>query len=268
MSKPRRVPNKCMFCDSEASRKGEHLWSDWMAPYFKDIEPKRRANRWEDKRGQWIHEQGKWEGGPLTTMRIAFVCIPCNTTWMSRLEQAVKPVLVRMIDGDEFSLSAADRKVLGDWFMLKTMVGEWDVPKNVAISAANRKSFKENLTYPPYTLMFVGRSTAIEWDTGYKHIGTSRLHPAIVPYLPLEGVGHNSQATTFCVKGVVFHCRTSTIGAWPEGLGNIGRNVVVLHPNSSPDNSSWPPEPLPPREIESFCFPFGKRRSFYGGWIN
>ena len=99
---------KCAFCHSVAAMSGEHIWSDWIGRL---VEPDRRGAytfRRVDKGGNTL---STWKSDKLDwTSRI--VCESCNSTWMSDLENAVKPALSEILLGRPVALGAKDLAAL------------------------------------------------------------------------------------------------------------------------------------------------------------
>src|SRR5258708_22229096 len=97
----------CAFCGSR-DLSAEHVLPDWLtrvglsqaAVVYEVGPPNRRPHR--------------WSGPPfkLTTKR---VCRRCNTGWMADLENAAKPLLVRMIQEEALRLEVDDQEVIAAW---------------------------------------------------------------------------------------------------------------------------------------------------------
>jgi hypothetical protein len=127
-------PNICAFCDAAADS-DEHLWGDWLnrvLPTYENttyniaIGPTTRA----------------WNSPRPATLKIKAVCGPCNNEWMSRLESAVKPIIVPMIYGQRVKLSPDDQKIIATWALKTTMVGEQLSEGAATIPKARRESLR------------------------------------------------------------------------------------------------------------------------------
>jgi hypothetical protein len=95
----------CVFCE-QAGSSTEHVFAQWIGEALDGYGPfnlKRSGGR------------SKSETKTIAvTTRAA--CEPCNNAWMSRLEEAVKPILTPMITGNPARWTrAADQIVIARW---------------------------------------------------------------------------------------------------------------------------------------------------------
>jgi hypothetical protein len=97
-------PEACPFCDTTKDLTREHVWPDWYSKLL--------GARGATLRGAHV-ARGRID---LTVP----VCRTCNNTWMSVLENDIRPLLVAMIDAGSGSvpplrLSTADQTLLAVW---------------------------------------------------------------------------------------------------------------------------------------------------------
>jgi hypothetical protein len=126
-------PAGCIFCgDSDLT--GEHLVAEWMHPHLpysvipKDArDPRHRiftSTAFLDGtvvRGKNI--KGAFSGlNDIRTVTLDVVCKSCNTGWMSRLQTAVKPVLLPFIQGEWPVLSTEEQRTLSLWTVMTALV--------------------------------------------------------------------------------------------------------------------------------------------------
>ncbi len=118
MSKYRRT---CCFCGG-GNLSGEHIWPDWAS----DILPRSAGRDYVSLNRVWGGEPTiasvKRKQGAIISDKANVVCVTCNNEWMSRLEEAAKPLVRSMILGRETKLSAANAAVLTRWATMKMMV--------------------------------------------------------------------------------------------------------------------------------------------------
>jgi hypothetical protein len=92
--------------------------------------------------------------GPLTrkgdarSQRLKIACVPCNTGWMSVLQQKTKPILLPMLLGQQLDLNISDRKLLAAWLTMFMFVYATTAVGISPMSATQRTAFKENKESP------------------------------------------------------------------------------------------------------------------------
>ena len=110
MSKP---PKQCIFCErGRLSR--EHFWSEWMHPYLNSTATSRvlfseTFTRRTVSLGRRVREML----GPVIKTKLRVVCRPCNNTWMSQLENEVKPTLLPLMLGEPGTLNSQRQEAAG-----------------------------------------------------------------------------------------------------------------------------------------------------------
>ncbi|HXR94829.1 MAG TPA: hypothetical protein VN718_03065 [Rhizomicrobium sp.] len=79
--------------------------------------------------------------GALRDWQIKCVCGPnCNNGWMrQRIEEPAKPVLEKLMHGDQFRLSAKDQERVAAWAVLKAIIAEYDVGDHITTHHMQRK---------------------------------------------------------------------------------------------------------------------------------
>lgn len=117
----------CFFC-GVMGKSEEHFIPQWLDKIFPALEP--------GDVGRLMFEQGVPEIADTVTRREAHVsraaavpvpgfCVPCNSGWMSRLEDRVKAFAVPMIkDEGAIGLTVANQLDLATWFAKLTVVQE------------------------------------------------------------------------------------------------------------------------------------------------
>jgi hypothetical protein len=105
----------CIFCDDPATTK-EHAWPQWLLRLFpsndRSVIEAERAGR---SLGTW-HATGG--------IQLRFVCLICNTGWMSALENSAKPIIRSLLEGDHVHFDAASQAILSAWALKTAMVFE------------------------------------------------------------------------------------------------------------------------------------------------
>jgi hypothetical protein len=146
----------CVFCSGEAKLTGEHIWSEWMGDLF----PQQR----HIFRRQFAGEPfTTWESKNMD-VKAKIVCKPCNSGWMSDLEnQHAKPAMQELILSDAPVALAPERiysitvfafkaAVIGH-YMQRRKSRFW--PSSV-FAPANIRSFVSSLKIPLGVQLWIG----------------------------------------------------------------------------------------------------------------
>ena len=169
MSSIRLKPSKkCIFCGNGKLTR-EHIWPDWAAQELPDW-PKAVQAKYVVQ-GKYERQMGapvlrKRQGG-VKNIRIRVVCGPCNNGWMSRLEEGLKPLLLKLIRGEPTELSVEDLVDLTRWATLKAMVAEQDSHSEPVYQTQERLAFFEHRTVPEGTRVWLFDCGVGVWASHY-----------------------------------------------------------------------------------------------------
>lgn len=152
----------CIFC-GQTPVSEEHVWPQW-AHHLLPNTPKHYRKVWEGNKAKGSVEltRGYDRQGSGTTIRIARVCRPCNSGWMSRYEQSVRPFLEKMIVGRAVGLDETAQLLLTEYFTMKMMVVDWETNTPI-MSDDHRTRFFNNRTIPPNTQIFLFKCGEVSW---------------------------------------------------------------------------------------------------------
>lgn len=235
----------------------EHIWPQWMHDILPDsthyIEERYNypASTEVNRRiGSLL--QRERQGAPKTK-RLPVVCVPCNSGWMSRLEGAVAPFFSPMIQNSFAAISASRRRLLTQWFVLKTMVIEHDRSMGLKVAeivhpAADRSDFMNHAQIPPGFRLWLGAGHGPEWKLRVSHyVGGAVASPT--PFVPRNfdptRLAKNVQSVTWGI-GHVRAFVASTVDRDVYRLIDWDLpNFVRLWPPDAPD-FIWPPGSIVP----------------------
>jgi hypothetical protein len=105
--------------------------------------------------------------GSTFTKKIRVVCQSCNNGWMSRLENATKPILLKLTQGEPTALDREQQTLLAQWIALKVMITEWNRPLEAFIPKEDRRAFMDNRIIPPYLEMWVITHDSEKWKGAF-----------------------------------------------------------------------------------------------------
>lgn len=154
---------RCVFCgnvikgankSNKSNKSKEHIFPQWLQDH---LDLKQQAIF--PTLYTTIGEVDKYRQMTFNGFLSGFVCEPCNTGWMSKLEDAVKPILLGLIDGNYAGkLTTEDSGILARWSVKTALaiysahsawiqdlfvpdehyksIARGDVPERVVVSAA------------------------------------------------------------------------------------------------------------------------------------
>lgn len=195
----------CIFCGKKGNKSKEHLWPEWMHEYLPSVgdgSHVRESNSFQWK--QPIDEMMLKRQGHLFTTKFRVVCKDCNSGWMSRLEESVKPIFLKMIKGEKLSLHKSDQELLSRWIALKVIVGE-HAEKGIHVTPKkNRYLLMEENKVPEYFVIYVC-SHDTKSDTAWLRISNTLALSPKGPNPPLGNMTRNTQSVAFvCGRAFIF----------------------------------------------------------------
>lgn len=165
--------------------------------------------------------------------RIRCVCVPCNTGWMSRLQEITKPILLPLIAGNRVQLNHREQENLAGWIAMLTMVSEYrDRSRNrVAISQEDRRWLKEHGTPPPkgWKIWLGNFSNQGEWRSIWVHSVAPIAGKEHIPERTDFGLDlPNTQSTTVVIGQLYVHVLSSALKSWVVRQDMAGRGRAVM----------------------------------------
>jgi hypothetical protein len=107
----------CLFCGDRPADTNEHVIADWIPKYMglQEIVIERPSRTKVERR---------WKTKASFELKLK-ICDRCNSTWSSRLENQVKPILLPMLKGfTSTKISGEDVQVLTRWLWKIAMLHE------------------------------------------------------------------------------------------------------------------------------------------------
>lgn len=138
----------------------------------------------------------------MSSRKAKVVCRACNNGWMSRWEDAAKPLVERLVEGGgAVRLSADDASRLARWGMLKSLMME--TTRHTTVCSApvdfyhvyNKREPPQTCTVTPVTLADVP-----PWQVHFYHRGARLTASAGLPQINLSTVGFMVGRAGFVVQ--------------------------------------------------------------------
>jgi hypothetical protein len=178
-------PKSCAFCGDRTKLTREHVFADWLAPYLPEGSSGHAVV--SNLRGldgaslKMVADQSHSRQGSLHNLRrttkkntLKVTCEACNTGWMSRLQEQVKPILLPMIQGEWPEISSWQRRILAAWAVMFTMIAEFADQSTQSSRFEDRERLRLTLTPPPHWYVWAGLFQPVLWTLGFNHFGWSR----------------------------------------------------------------------------------------------
>ncbi len=230
----------------------EHIWPEWMhkilpeSSHYVEERYNYPASTEENRRiGSLL--QRERQGAPKSK-RIPVVCRTCNSGWMSGLETAVKPFLGPMIQNSFAAISKERRRLLTQWFLLKTMVIEHDRSMGLKVAevihfAKDRADFMNYRQIPPGFRVWIGAGHGSEWELRFSHYVGGAVASS-TPFLPQgfdpAGRPKNVQSVAWGIGKVRAFVASTTSPDVHQLFNWALPNFVRLWPSDELD-FIWPP---------------------------
>jgi hypothetical protein len=201
-----KLQKKCVFCRGFGMSK-EHFWPDWLGDHIKTTINDKHTTEvlsGQVKRPPTLKKK-KERMGNLITVKFRVVCEKCNNGWMSQLEERIKPILVAIIEGEDFTLGKASLSDLARWVVMKVIVLEQSEENTQVTPESDRIGFCNGLM-PKYFNVFMGRQDSSHSSGILRQSITIGLPEEGLP--KLNGMKRNTQTVSFILGPIFFYVIT------------------------------------------------------------
>lgn len=222
-----------MFCGA-AGLTREHVWPQWLIRELRE----RPIRVWRGRGNEWIARD--------LAMTARFVCAHCNNGWMSRLEAAVRPILLPLfVATTDQRIDAAGQSMLARWAVKTAMVFEYVVRRREPYySADERRIFAAPPHEPPaetiVRIASYGGQLRAAASPGVRHLVTMGGEEG-------RGQGGEISINTLIVRPVVLQVESSRYA------GSTGNQMLLL-PTPLESRSEW----IYPRQHAAVDWPPGR----------
>jgi hypothetical protein len=265
MSKPQK---RCIFCGATGMSK-EHIWGDWMKKHVATTMPKHSSSV------HVVNPPGEadtfrvWtrSGDPLQS-KARVVCTTCNNTWLSRIQNTTKPLLIPMFTGQTCVLGVPAQTTIATWAAMATMTAEHLTkgPSLVAVSQADREWLWKKGTPPPDWRIWIGRFQRHKLPERWTHCSVPIYERE--PMIAANGMPQcNTQTTTFMIGDLLVHAMSAAFPnhaqdwdwrSWPRG-----QQVVTQIWPTVESATVWPIQSVSLTDADAYHI----ARAFFG-WVD
>lgn len=142
-----RPIKRCIFCQQKA-KSSEHGWSEWA---IRDLA----------FQGGIIGavDDIPYHDSAQKHLKVRCVCVPCNTIWMKRLEDAIRPTIGRMMFDAVMELDIHQQWAITQWAIKTSMVFEHiNRQTDIFYTDEERSLLRTTGDIPPHTAAWIARA--------------------------------------------------------------------------------------------------------------
>jgi hypothetical protein len=251
---------RCIFCDLPKKMSREHIWGRWLRSYVSANMNKHHlhATRILAPNVPNVSELRIRAGDPIRS-NVRVVCEDCNNTWLSRIQEQAKPILIPLIQGRTTSLGITAQSKLAAWCTMATMTAEFIDRDSGSrgVSQMERDWLRNNSGVPDNWRIWIARFQRYKWKPQWIHLTLPILGSEDSAGLkPGDTAPANTQATSFVIGELYVHVLSSTgypglVGkwAWPP-FSRLSRLLVQVWPLKE-SFIAWPTDSLRDRDADS-----------------
>jgi hypothetical protein len=245
-----RPPVRCIFCGYSGPLTDEHIYSRGVHRFL----PPGRMRKYRKLTTTVYPDFAEFRyvkrAGDMRDWQVRCVCEKhCNNGWMRRrIENPARPLLRKLIQGQDIRLHAEQQKIIAAWAVLKAMVAEYDREGYVTTHHTHRK-FLMKYHRPPFDT----------WTVWIGHFVRDKWQPyfASIPFLFLSAkqeARRTNERATYYNSGI----STQVIGQlFIQVIRSPARDFIKRWRFATPDKGTliriWPPAPFsvawPPRTM-------------------
>jgi hypothetical protein len=198
-----QVAGVCVFCGGKWLTK-EHVLSDWLGSFIR-TEMANHRSREASIGADGVKTSTRIRSGHPSSRRVRCVCERCNAGWMNGIVDDSRSLVLRLIQGNSFRLTAEDQELLSAWITTAVIVSEFEDRDLVTIPDGDRQWLWKKRTAPPDWKIWLGDYERSKWVPQWIHNRfsvTGRDEPT--PERGAEGP-MNTQTTTYVAGRLYVH---------------------------------------------------------------
>ncbi len=229
------MPSSCIFCGGQPLTR-EHIWANWFRAYLPRTLPFYHSGRIVlNEDNTQTHSSKKIAGDPKSR-KLRIVCNKCNNDWMSELQRATKPILIKLLHRQQISLTELRQRQLATWVAMTVICAEYLQPASVSIPVTARRWLFTKRTPPDNMRIWIGAFERQNWKADWAHnsLRISQNEGRYAWTVNPDGTPRpNTQTTTYVAGKLYIHAFTCP---FPEILhsskltGPVDRALVQIWP--------------------------------------
>ena len=224
--------HRCIFCGGYAIS-NEHIWPAWLKKHLPHIFKRHPMTKhittlWH---GDTYNTKTTQRPGPPRTHKLKVTCRKCNNEWISHIDNKVKDIFLRLVDGQWDSLNQDDRIHLAAWATRFTMVYEFAHKETVSVPQEERDYFYRKHTPPEGWFIFLGYYIGSSWVDKWNHRALTLIEDSDSVEIA-TGIGNKTQISprraqsTVLILGKMALNIVSGLDLDPARYSEIGLRIV------------------------------------------
>jgi hypothetical protein len=247
----------CIFCGASPLTK-EHIWADWLRAYIPKNMPHHHSARSILNSDQSVEQVRKKQPGDPRSRQLKIVCAHCNNGWMSRLQEAAKPILIPLLQGKPSTLNRSRQQIVSAWSAMTVICAEYLQPLSLSIPVTARRWLYQHKMAPNNFRIWIGNYERGDWVPHWVHTSLRisehegvqgwTVHPDGTPR-------PNTQVTTFIAGQLFLHaftCPFPEILAKPEITNMVDSRLLQIWPIEHAF-IAWPTTIITDREADNLA---------------
>lgn len=194
------MARRCVFCGSRGLS-NEHVVPEWVLDYLPG-------------EGEFDHrimsEEGperRWRA-PAPDIKVKVVCQPCNSGWMSNIENRAKPFLGSLIQGHGRTLHREGQRELAVWGIKTAMMWQFTSKTRPIPPAIMKALYADDSKPPGNAQVWIGAYTG---EAGYSYPVSLSVRP--------KGAGLDAAVDAYGATFTVGHVAFQVFGHELPGVG-------------------------------------------------
>jgi hypothetical protein len=233
MSKPKTL---CVFCGEPGATKG-HIWPDWLNyklpnPADKRINYQGFYRTFQPNPNKTTPFMAKTRQGRGSSQKPRNTCLKCNNEWMSRIEDAAKPIIAKLMKGKHFLLDADDQRKVAALISLVSMRTEFMEMGRISTPDSDREWIRLHESAPPSWKVWIAKFWGLRPADYFFNGSVIQLAPEGTVRNPDDMPRYNTQSSTFVWGQLVAVSVSSTFLTEFEGYDRVLRRIWPIDDQS------------------------------------
>ncbi|MEM9872061.1 MAG: hypothetical protein AAF822_12465 [Pseudomonadota bacterium] len=165
---------RCIFCENKADSK-EHLYGAWLQKVYNvNPSPKGKRRHLESRvtpdGAPFVATNGNFSKGghQLNTTVQKAICQSCNSSWLSDIQDYMRPIFKKFTHNGDLLLSSADQKTIVQWLYLKQLLYQFATETLNGLSWDQRSALQaQRVNCPPEEQLVRAKEKWLEDDCAY-----------------------------------------------------------------------------------------------------
>ena len=204
----------CIFCGNDGKKSQEHIWGKWIKKHVAPTMNKHGVvTHIIDNPGKEARSTQRIRAGDPISSSVPIVCVSCNNTWLSNIQEDAKSHLIPLFNGSKTLLDRVAQRKVATWIAMATITAEYLIhdDRQVAISNEERAEFMKTRKPSDDWRIWIAYYEASRLKDRWVHTSLPIYDDEEIPDVPhINGAPQaNTQCTTVRIERLLFHVMSS-----------------------------------------------------------